>query len=43
MGDMALPCPLDVCDGSGVVSDDIDGIGMCPHLDTEDYDPNDDL
>lgn len=36
--DMSLPCPMDVCDGSGKIGDGEDGERDCPH--TSDGEPD---
>ena len=44
MEDMILPCPLDICDGTGMVwNEDTREEEECPHL-TDPYavEPNDD-
>lgn len=39
---MTMPCPLDVCDGSGLIGaiDPWDDDRICPHMDTDDYEPD---
>lgn len=40
--DMDEPCPLDICDGSGIVEDlDSYRVRKCPHvMDEDQYDPD---
>lgn len=39
---MTLPCPLDVCDGTGTLTafDPWDDDRLCPCQDTSDYEPD---
>lgn len=42
MEDMLMPCPLDICDGSGIIGGvDDESDRKCPHTDEGDHDAND--
>lgn len=42
--EMDMPCPMDICDGSGFIAGRGDEDDRpCPHTDTRDHDANDEL